>query len=1110
MENLTGKQMGQYRIVAPLGEGGMASVYKAYQPSMDRYVALKILPSHFAHDPNFTYRFEREAKVIANLEHPNILPVYDFGEADGYTYIVMRFIVGGSLADLLKGRPFPLAQVCGILSRIASALDYAHSRGIVHRDVKPSNVLIDEQGNCLLSDFGLAKVILSDSRFTASGAFIGTPAYASPEQCLSHELDQRSDVYSLGVILYEMVTGRTPYEAETPMAIVVKTIHDPLPPPSTINPSLSQDIERVILKALAKDPANRYQSAGDLVRALEAVVGGISTAPQVLPVPAASPGKVSPSSGAPQPVVTPAPAVALRIPAWGWAAGCVGLLFLLAFAVGGILLIVTLTKPSTDRAQVTSTTRPTKTRVMVAAAVPQVPTETTYGLVLPNETSAAPAAPTLAEFIETPTLAPEPTQLVLLPATATATPQPPRSTATMAPYTPAPAGSWMMLSDLPRTINAVVWDPVNPQVVYAGTGDYGGSGAGVYKSEDAGLSWRSVASGLPYKAVHAMAIARSEPPVLYVVAKNEVYASTDSAQTWSYRGSYEGFPGSGPFQLLPSANGKVLFAAGGYGLPLRSDDDGQTWVPFGTGLPEGDVGTASASILVIDPSDANELYAGTAASGVYKSIDGGWTFMPSNKGMLDYGISALAVDPVDPFIIYAGGSSGELFKSTDAGQNWTNLTERLRAQEYHYMGTIRKIAIHPVEAGTLYLFGDYAGLMVSRDSGDTWQRLGGPPGQDQPWFKTVGITLEPQLTLITVVERVGGWRYTIGAVQIAPTPTLAQAAAELSGPLFPPGAWQAVVDLPREINAFALDPANPQILYASTGGLSQGGTVYKSADSGLTWQQSASGLSSEGVSAITMAQDGHLFAYSSTGDVYGSTDSAQSWTLLGSTDMWVGFESWLIVARFNSDLIYTITNPGWLGRSTDGGRSWLVVKNGLPQGDNETYVLSLAIDPTDSNIVYAGTGGFVGQGYGVYKSTDGGDTWAPSNHGMLDYAITALTVDPIDPQVIYAGGDFGELFKSTDGGQTWYNLTENLYGQSNMPGSKIIGIAIDSLDSGRILLVGGLGLMYTLDGGITWQQFSQPAGQDQPFFSAWSVRFGMQPLLIVAAENAGAWIYTVK
>jgi photosystem II stability/assembly factor-like uncharacterized protein len=226
--------------------------------------------------------------------------------------------------------------------------------------------------------------------------------------------------------------------------------------------------------------------------------------------------------------------------------------------------------------------------------------------------------------------------------------------------------------------------------------------------------------------------------------------------------------------------------------------------------------------------------------------------------------------------------------------------------------------------------------------------------------------------------------------------------------------------------------------------------------------------------------------------------------------MWGGFESWLITAPSNSDVVFSMVNPGWLGLSTDGGRSWAEIKNGLPQGDNEVYVLSLAIDPSDANIVYAGTGGFVGQGYGVYKSTDGGETWAPSNRGMLDYVITSLAIDPIDPQIIYAGGDFGEFFKSTDGGYTWYNLTENLLGQPNMPGGKISGIAINPSDTAQILVVGGYGLWYSLDGGITWQAFGKPYEQDQPIFTAWAVQFGTQPLVIVTVENSGTWIYTAK
>src|SRR3990167_6529860 len=159
MEDLTGKQLGPYQVTAPLGEGGMAAVYKAYHPAMDRYVALKILPRHFASDPLFVARFQQEAKVIAKLQHPHILPVFDFGEADGYTYLVMPFIQSGTLANRMAGNPLPWPQIRAIISQVGDALDYAHARGLIHRDVKPSNVLIDERGNCLLTDFGIAKMV---------------------------------------------------------------------------------------------------------------------------------------------------------------------------------------------------------------------------------------------------------------------------------------------------------------------------------------------------------------------------------------------------------------------------------------------------------------------------------------------------------------------------------------------------------------------------------------------------------------------------------------------------------------------------------------------------------------------------------------------------------------------------------------------------------------------------------------------------------------------------------------------------------------------------------------------------------------------------------------
>lgn len=293
MEDLTGKQLGPYQIISPLGEGGMAAVFKAYQPSMDRYVALKVLPRHFANDPEFIGRFSQEAKVIANLQHPHILPVHDFGEADGYTYLTMRFIEGGTLADWLKENgPLSLEKIRSIITQVGGALAYAHAQGVIHRDIKPSNILVDPWGNCLLTDFGLAKMAESTSHLTQTGGILGTPAYMSPEQGLGKKIDSRSDIYSLGVVLYQMAIGRLPYQAETPMAVVIKHIHDPLPPPSQFKPDLPEALERVILKALAKNPDDRFATAVAMVNALQS-----ATEPPTLP-------KID---AAPEPAIKPEP-----------------------------------------------------------------------------------------------------------------------------------------------------------------------------------------------------------------------------------------------------------------------------------------------------------------------------------------------------------------------------------------------------------------------------------------------------------------------------------------------------------------------------------------------------------------------------------------------------------------------------------------------------------------------------------------------------------------------------------------------------------------------------------------------------------------------------------
>ena len=266
--NQEGVTLGAYRIISQIGKGGMATVYKAYQPSMDRYVALKVLPQYHSKDPSFTKRFIQEARTIARLEHKNILPVYDYGEEEGVAYMAMRYLDGGTLQDILSLGQLPLSEVAEIMRQICAGLDYAHRRGVVHRDIKPANVMVDDEGGIYLTDFGLAKVLEGSSDLTVSGVVMGTPLYMAPEQSIGDEVDGRADIYAAGVILYEMVTGQPPFQAETPMAIVLAHLHEPLPLPREINPNVPDEIQRIILKSLAKQPEDRYQTAKEMADSL--------------------------------------------------------------------------------------------------------------------------------------------------------------------------------------------------------------------------------------------------------------------------------------------------------------------------------------------------------------------------------------------------------------------------------------------------------------------------------------------------------------------------------------------------------------------------------------------------------------------------------------------------------------------------------------------------------------------------------------------------------------------------------------------------------------------------------------------------------------------------
>ena len=276
MVSLAGRTLGKYRLIEQLGRGGFASVYKAYQERLNRYIAIKVLHPHLVEGEDFLVRFEREAIAVAALRHPNIVIVHDFDVETDIYYMVMEFINGQSLKERLEqlnasGAYMPFADVRRIMDHIISALDYAHSQGMLHRDVKPSNVILNSAGDAFLTDFGIAR-ILSNTQFTATGAMIGTPAYMSPEQGQGMSVSPASDVYSLGVMLFEFLTGQVPFDADTPVAIVLKHIRDPLPSVRNLRPDIPEAMERVINKSLAKDPDDRYKSPGEMMQALRAAL----------------------------------------------------------------------------------------------------------------------------------------------------------------------------------------------------------------------------------------------------------------------------------------------------------------------------------------------------------------------------------------------------------------------------------------------------------------------------------------------------------------------------------------------------------------------------------------------------------------------------------------------------------------------------------------------------------------------------------------------------------------------------------------------------------------------------------------------------------------------
>lgn len=342
-DQFLGKTVENFVVQERIGRGGMATVYRAHQPSVNRSIALKIitLDSSLGEDNEFRRRFEQEANVIASLEHIHILPIYDYGIINNeVAYIAMRLLRGGSLTDLLRVGPLNMDRAADVFTQLARGLAYAHSKGVIHRDLKPSNILLDDTGNAYLTDFGLAKLIENSLELTKSGNIVGTPVYMSPEQLRGESVDHRSDIYSLGVILYHMLVGHPPFESsDTNMVSVIYQHLEKNPtPPSELNPEITPGVELVVMTALQKSPADRYSSADLMADALNTALGRRLTSTASYPA-------VQPDSGSSKPTIStprvPSDPVKRKIP-YLW----IGVAVVIVIVVAAALLVLTQNQPA--------------------------------------------------------------------------------------------------------------------------------------------------------------------------------------------------------------------------------------------------------------------------------------------------------------------------------------------------------------------------------------------------------------------------------------------------------------------------------------------------------------------------------------------------------------------------------------------------------------------------------------------------------------------------------------------------------------------------------------------------------------------------------------------
>jgi WD40 repeat protein/tRNA A-37 threonylcarbamoyl transferase component Bud32 len=1050
MNELIGQHLGPYRVLEQIGVGGMATVYKAYQPAMDRHVAVKVIAAHFAQEETFLRRFRREAKAVAKLEHAHILPVYDSGEAESRPYLVMRYLEAGTLKDRMIRGPLPLTEVNHIIGQVGSALDYAHRMGVVHRDVKPSNVLLDAEGNTFLTDFGLAKMMEASAQLTGTGVGVGTPAYMSPEQGKGAKVDSRTDVYSLGVMLYEMVTGRAPYEAETPLAVVLKHIQEPLPLPRSVRPDLPEEVEQVILRAMAKEPDDRFQTAGEMVRALDAAVRASGAAARTEPAARVGPAAAKAATERTTGVWTRAMDGVQRLLPTGWgrtamwvAAGLVALLALY-LALTRVPLRVQVNGGQLEVVRVVEAT------VTPPEKVAEAMTATSAPIVSPTPGVDAP--------MMTPTLTPQP-------AISPTPTHPPTSR-----LKPVEAVLMHTLRSHTGPVEGVAWSP----------------------------DGKRLASGGQHEVTLWDTMTGSE------IRSLSGHIDEISAVAWSPDGAL--LASASPPILWDAENGEPLRVLG-LGKPIGVVDD-VAFSPDGMKLAAAPA--LGNMVIVWDVETGKEIYTLSGHNGEIPGVE--WSpdgtmlatcsydytiivwdaetgeCLRTLRGHDDW-VRGLAWSPVGPMLASGSYNDGTVIV-------WNAETgERLHTLEA--LGDRVSVAWSP--DGAVLATGLSDGTVILWDA-ETFERLLTLEGHTSV---VESIAWSPDGTMLasgSYDQTVLLWRVVTDAQTSPLTPAT-------SPPEVAALRWERVAEgtnfQPVAITTLTIDPNDPDTIFAGTFGAG----IYVSRDGGQTWTPSNKGLGKGTVGGIVVDPNDSSIVYAAPhqqGGVYKSTDGGQTWATVNlGIDLGSGGDGLIYFDPSDSSRLYYSSGSNGLYHSSNGGETW--------QQRQRAYdcplIAGLVVDPGDGEHLYASSNGRsqAACSAGVYESHDGGRTWKlltteemPVPFDEFGNYCWHLAANPKSIDTLYTGG-WGGVYKTADGGRSWIPILEE-----NCRWLAVSGAAVYCGQDDSVLI--------SPDAGQSWGQISYRVGggfENQPF----TVAPG-DPQVLYAGPDAvikstdGGWTWT--